>query len=93
MEIEELRRRILHALIETDPISIYFKDAKNEDEYRTEADAILSLLPECTSQSELQEILWKVFRASFGDRIVGSRDRYAEVAAVLWQVVQPGRSA
>jgi hypothetical protein len=83
--ISELVAKILLA---HDPISIYFPEYKNNDEYAPEAHDIAQGLAGCTSRERCLDLVYDSFVRNFGSPIAGERNRYAPVAADIWTLRQ-----
>ena len=96
-EIHEARRRLRQEfgqlfdsisalLFRHDPIGINFEE--NTDEYDLEAETILPRLRTCTSELD---VLWAVhqeFVRWFDAETAGPREKYAEIAAGIWDLWQ-----
>lgn len=64
-----------------DPQGIFFGD--NVDEYDGEIAALLKVLPDCRTSSEVLEALWGIFQAKFADS-AGHKDDYARLAEKIF---------
>jgi hypothetical protein len=71
-------------LLKADPIGLYFRDVANTDEYAGEARHISESLEGCKNYDECLDLVWGVFRESFGVAIAQARERYASVARAIW---------
>jgi hypothetical protein len=85
---------IASLILKEDPMDLYFPDAANTDEYEGEARRISGALEVCQTYDECLDMIWSVFKESFGVAISKSREHYAPVARAIWGArVGPGRDA
>jgi hypothetical protein len=77
-------------LFRHDPIGIAFEN-ENNDEYAPEAGTILPRLRDCESASDVLRVVHEEFVRWFDAGNAGSEERYAEIAAKIWQLWQPYR--
>lgn len=80
----DLISRVAEVLFVADPIGINLES--NVDEYRPEAEAIVSRLPEAASQSELQRVVHEEFVRWFTIETAGPIERYRSVAERIWKL-------
>ena len=80
----ELYDRLTALLFRHDPIEINFE--VNEDEYQIEVDTILPRLHKCHSRADVQEVIHEEFTRWFDAATVGPRERYADIAAEVWEL-------
>jgi hypothetical protein len=80
--------RLAEILLRHDPISIYFPEYKNTDEYTPEARDIAQRLSTCTSQEDCLDLIYESFVRYFGSSVAGERDRYVPIATDVWRLRQ-----
>ena len=71
-------------LFQHDPIGINF--GSNTDEYRGEAETIVSRLPEATSEHDLTGIVHEEFVRWFDLETAGPLERYQSIASAIWRL-------
>jgi hypothetical protein len=86
LEYGQLFDSVAALLYRDDPIGINFND--NPDEYEPEAEAILPRLNACRSAATVQQAVHEEFVRWFGADNAGSKERYEQVAAEIWQLWQ-----
>jgi hypothetical protein len=85
-EYGELYNSVAELLFFHDPVGINFET--NEDEYETEASTILPRLRSCQSSEDILRVVHEEFVRWFDAGTAGPRERYSEVAAEIWKLVQ-----
>jgi hypothetical protein len=96
-EIQEARSRLRQEygqlfdsisalLFRHDPIGINFEE--NTDEYDLEAETILPRLRTCTSELDVLRTVHEEFVRWFDVQTAGPREKYAEIAAGIWDLWQ-----
>lgn len=58
-----------------------------QDEYEAEAYAIAARLPDCRCESDVQQCLYEVFAAAFGE-LAPERDACKETAERIWAEIK-----
>jgi hypothetical protein len=79
-----LFEQVSAALFGDDPIGINF--GTNTNEYEPEVGTILPRLETCTSASDVARVVHEEFAQWFGAATAGPRDRYENVAQVIWRL-------
>jgi hypothetical protein len=64
----------------------------NTGDYDPEVDVLLSRIREAENLSALQELLFEVFLADFGEENCGSRERYDVAASEIWKAYERHRA-
>ena len=85
MQWREQHEAVRRAILEEDPMDLYFEEDDNIDEYDSEVREIVQHLPEASSVDEIDAVIWQVFKRFFGEELVGSRDRYRRIAQRILQ--------
>jgi hypothetical protein len=83
-----LQERLAELFLRHDPISIYFPEHGNEEEYAPEAKAVAAQLHSCKTEDQCLELVHASFVDFFGAPIAGGREQYADVAAEVWALRQ-----
>lgn len=65
----------------------------NTGDYELEVDALLSRIREIPDRNALQQILFEVFLANFGEENCGQRDSYDAAASEIWKAFERHRAA
>ncbi len=68
---------------EADPIGINFES--NTDEYRPEAETVQLRKSEAGSVEDVRRIVYEEFIRWFGDDVVGTPEKYEQVARSIWK--------
>jgi hypothetical protein len=89
-EYRELFADVAALLFRHDPIGINFDT--NTDEYEPEVGTILPRLRTCRSEEDTLQVVHEEFIHWFGSEIGTSRDKYAKIAAEIWQLWQAGKT-
>ena len=63
----------------------------NTGDYDAEVDLLLSRIREAEHVGALQELLFEVFLADFGEENCGSRERYEIAASEIWKAYERHR--
>ena len=80
----DLFSSIERILFEADPIDINY--LSNTDEYSPEAGTIIPRLGSAQSPRDVEAIVYEEFCCWFDPDEVGTKERYASVAASIWEV-------
>jgi hypothetical protein len=83
-------RAVSDILFRHNPIDLDGKH--NTGEYNPEVDALLSRIREAEHLTTLQELLFEIFRADFGEANCGSRERYDVAAVEIWKAYERHRA-
>lgn len=65
---------------------------RNTGEYDPEVDVLLSRIREAENLNALQELLFEVFLADFGEESCGGRERYNIAASEIWKAYERHRA-
>jgi len=77
-------------LFRHDPAGINFES--NTDEYELEAGTILPRLRGCQCEADVRRVVHEEFVRWFGPEHAGPQDRYAQIAAEVWQLSEKQRA-
>ena len=80
----ELFKKVSMAMLRADPIRINF--GYNLDEYDPEAGTVIPRLKECENASHVTTILHEEFIAWFDPDIAGPREKYEDLAKLIWKI-------
>jgi hypothetical protein len=83
MEYRDLYVDVADLLFRHDPIGINFET--NTDEYEPEVETILPRLGTCRSVDDVRQVVHEEFVRWFDADIAGPADRYADIAAEIWE--------
>lgn len=84
-------RAVSDILFRHNPVDLDGKH--NTGEYNPEVDALLSRIREAEHLGALQELLFEIFRADFGEGNCGTKERYDEAASEIWKAYERHRAA
>jgi len=83
-EHRQLYDEVAALLFRHDPEGINFET--NTDEYEPEVGTILPRLRSCRSEHDVLQVVHEEFVRWFGADTAGPRERYAKIAAEIWQL-------
>lgn len=69
-----------------DPIGL-LEQGSPADEYDTEIKSIVAAATKCKTVQELQEEIYSIFKDSFGDETVGSKNLYLAIAKDIFNII------
>lgn len=73
-------------LINHDPISLYFPDINNRDEYKAEAKEIYNIVNNCQTEEKLFNLICEIFERRFGKKIADKKENFLEIAHEIWRM-------
>lgn len=91
MNNEVLKKELREIFIKEDPISVYFSDDNNQDEYDNEIDIIIKQIPHVTTEEELLDVVYQVFKSTFGSTRAGSKEKYIQIVNKIWMLIRKGK--